>query len=997
MNITYTELTSTKSPSEKTLQFLDKLKKSGHYNLEYDYSEVDYVSAKEPIIIIDTKTNNRHSIQPNRLLSVGTKCVGKNLVGGTLDYMAARSYARTLKLGGWTEWRLYAKTADRPLNLPANPHRAYKDNGWVSMGDFLGYDEPEVLVYVDFASARTFAHTLGYTSWDEWESAHLSGKIPVNIPLNPYQHYQGSGWTSIGDFLGFRVGGSGRSGYRDFSDARDFLHSLGFTNANSYYAYLRGIDFPSDLPKRPSFVYKDCGWISLGDYLGYSVGKVRKTRIGKVLDYTESRLLAHTLGCKSWEDWKVCRKRADFPIDLPSNPYEFYRDKGWTSLGDYLGYLGNGNHRWTHSDMITFIKSLSGEMHILDPSELWSIINSNNLSGKINQIGLLTELLTSPAGSERRKTVIASILDSGSGLTQSSDVIDDVIDDVMDNSINDILTIDDSRDLYPMDDLDELCDLDMDPYQSLMVFDSTTLTASLPSDTIDFLLKNQLKKLWNSVLNNKIDISEYKLVQGGERFNIVRDWFFEEYDAVMNISPPEDYIFDSEPFLMQKLVSYRLMRERRYGNWSGTGSGKTLSAIFAGRLSGAKNTVIVCNNSTVEGWVRSIHSYFGNSATYGKIELNDLDGLYTKIATGSIRMDSDSYNYLVLNYESFQQIDSEHMVSELLSNNAIDYIILDEVQNVKRREKNDESIRRSIVNSMVISAQCNNADLLLMCMSATPITNELEEPKALIELLTGRAHDELETSASIANGLAMYKALTRYGLRYNPDFGININEQIIESDGSGLVSMLTGIKKCEVLEFEQILLRTKLDSIRDKISRGTLIYTYYVKDLVSVIASYVRNLGFSVGIYTGDDKSGLDLFKSGHVDVLIGSSPIGTGVDGIQKVCNTLIPIVMPWTSSEYKQLTGRVGRVGFIFDRIDIYIPMVILPDHGNWSWDKRRYNIVKYKATLSDLVLDGIVPTELLPSRAKMLNDAQRELVDWISSLEESVEQIEQIEQMH
>ncbi len=39
--------------TEKTKEFLQKLKDSGNWNDDYDYSKVDYINAKLPILIID--------------------------------------------------------------------------------------------------------------------------------------------------------------------------------------------------------------------------------------------------------------------------------------------------------------------------------------------------------------------------------------------------------------------------------------------------------------------------------------------------------------------------------------------------------------------------------------------------------------------------------------------------------------------------------------------------------------------------------------------------------------------------------------------------------------------------------------------------------------------------------------------------------------------------------------------------------------------------------
>jgi hypothetical protein len=59
--------------------------------------------------------------------------------GGALSFEAARTFARTLKLGSVKEWKEYSKSGKRPSNIPGSPHKMYRDAGWVSMPDWLGY------------------------------------------------------------------------------------------------------------------------------------------------------------------------------------------------------------------------------------------------------------------------------------------------------------------------------------------------------------------------------------------------------------------------------------------------------------------------------------------------------------------------------------------------------------------------------------------------------------------------------------------------------------------------------------------------------------------------------------------------------------------------------------------------------------------------------------------------------------------------------------------
>ena len=74
----------------------------------------------------------------------------------------------------------------------------------------------------------------------------------------------------------------------------------------------------------------------------------------------------------------------------------------------------------------------------------------------------------------------------------------------------------------------------------------------------------------------------------------------------------------ADPNLMQRLTAYRVLTERRLGNWSGVGAGKTLSAILASRVIDARLTVVVAFNSTVEPWAKRIKETFPDSVVHVK-------------------------------------------------------------------------------------------------------------------------------------------------------------------------------------------------------------------------------------------------------------------------------------------------------------------------------------------------------------------------------------------
>ncbi len=953
--------------TDKTKEFLQKLKDSGHWNNDYDYSKVEYVKSNTKVIVIDKQFNTEHLITPDLLLK-GIKCGGRNLKNGWLNFTDAREYVRKLKFNSMSkDWKNYLKSKNKPHNIPDAPDLFYKNNGWTSWGDFLGtdYTAKQNRVYLSFEDARKFVRGLGLKNQKDWREWFKNNK-PNNIPSTPSSVYKAYGWVSLGDFIG--------SGYKEFKlidnfeEAKQIVNKLNLKTKEDYKNFVK--ENPTlGLPSNPN---RFLGWTNWKDFLGVKLG------FKGFASFQEAKDFAKSLGLKSWDEWVIYTKNNELPINIPKVPNQVYKDE-WVSMSDFLGYLGNGTHQWNKKYLIEFIKSLQTELTNLDSVELITIINSNNLAKKIRELGSLEDLISTQGGTQERTNIVNNIITQLEDSTDESTSVEpepttgEFEGDLTEADVSDVTKEESELELEPLD-----------PIQELRMYDNNMITASLDDENIEFLMKNQLKKLWNRVLNGRVDIEQYRSETGGEKFMIIKGWFFDEYEKVIQIQSPSDYIFKYQPNLMQKLITYRLINEKRYGNWSGTGAGKTLSAIFAGRYAGAKNTLIICNNATVEGWTNSIHEYFSNNRVYTKKFLDYTDPKsYSIVDKYDVNFVDGENNYLILNYETFQLEDGEFIVSELLKTNRIDYIILDEVQNVKQRD-DDESTRRNVVSKLIIHSKEKNDCLLVMAMSATPVINNLTEPKKLIELLTGEAHNELSTSENIINGIEMYKALTRHGLRYKPNYGISVNEELIEIDGQDLSERITRIPRGAVVDFEKVLIESKLDGIKDKIKKGTLIYTHYVTELSHLIGQYVKDLGFSIGYYTGEDKSGLRPFKEGKIDVLIGSAPIGTGVDGIQYVCNTLIPIVLPWTSSEYDQLVGRVNRQGSNFDHVNIYIPQVVIEvEDGIWSWDKRRHNIIKFKATLADLAVDGRVPKNLLPSKTKLIENAKKELADWVNRL--------------
>jgi hypothetical protein len=185
-----------------------------------------------------------------------------------------------LGLQSKTEWFQWAKSGNRPIDIPVNPGDSYKGKGWQGWAHFLGTTNKKAgeVVYRDFNAAREWARSQGLQSQAEWKAFAAPGRLPKDIPANPWHVYRHRGWISIGDWLGKGEHHSKNKQWRSFPDARDWARVLGLRSTAEWSELCKSGSLPDDIPAMPGRVYKDLGWISMGDWLGTdTVAPYKKT------------------------------------------------------------------------------------------------------------------------------------------------------------------------------------------------------------------------------------------------------------------------------------------------------------------------------------------------------------------------------------------------------------------------------------------------------------------------------------------------------------------------------------------------------------------------------------------------------------------------------------------------------------------------------------------------------------------------------------------------
>ena len=99
---------------------------------------------------------------------------------------------------------VYGKSGKLPADIPVAANKIYKDAGWAGMGDWLGTGNvaPQLRKFRSFKPARKFARSLKLKSNIEWRAFSKSGKLPGDIPSDPYRVYADH-WISWPDWLGY--------------------------------------------------------------------------------------------------------------------------------------------------------------------------------------------------------------------------------------------------------------------------------------------------------------------------------------------------------------------------------------------------------------------------------------------------------------------------------------------------------------------------------------------------------------------------------------------------------------------------------------------------------------------------------------------------------------------------------------------------------------------------------------------------------------------------
>ena len=657
-----------------------------------------------------------------------------------------------------------------------------------------------------------------------------------------------------------------------------------------------------------------------------------------MLPFQEARAVARAAHFKSVTDY-----RNNKPANLPDGPVTYYKEE-WTGWHDYLGVPvrksnAEGWDRVALEERRSFMKKFMVELveyaAFLSEADLLLIAKNFFLpTSNTSAMSYLQARFPNKPLSE-----IISLLKS-----QGYQAVSEISPDG---------TVPEAKDVLPLVFHDDHA---LVSNQSLRVVDWAA-NRGLDPAILQWLANSQMNRLRNKyILRGAGAAKKLAKANGGDKFLAqVKEQFLQEVAGAEAISVPEWQLkvngSRSEPTRMQKLTAYQMTQRRTWGNWSGSGAGKTAAAGLAAFATNSQFTVVVATNSTLHMWSNQLKKAFGSSV---KVVL---DGEQVEHGRGV---------FLIMNYEKFQTLSPTP--TEQIAKQQPGMIVLDEVQLIKHRSGDENSIRRIALLNLL--RDCPNSKVL--CMSATPVINDLSEGISLAEIAKGEAI-KLGRRRCVSNAMAVHYELVGSGLRYVPKYkqkmkSIQVPITIADWDQNNLT----------LLEFEQRLTPHRLEAVKDKIQPGTIIYTYYLEGIVDVAADFVRSLGLSVAQYTGNETAQVreqiqSQFVRGDIDVLIGSSAMSVGVDGLQERCNRMIFLSLPWTYAAYEQIIGRIYRTGSQFKSVEIVVPQVLTPSH-KCTYDTFRWGLLKDKRTLAECATEGTIPNVMSINKNEVLDEVRK-----------------------
>ena len=121
------------------------------------------------------------------------------------SFSRAKKYVQKFNLSSGQEFKKLCRSGKIPKDIPINVRSTYKDQGWVSMSDFLGSIHRHQVNYISLNKAKNIILNYRFTTVVEFKKyfrKNVNELNKLNLPFSPDKIYKNKGWKNWVDFLG---------------------------------------------------------------------------------------------------------------------------------------------------------------------------------------------------------------------------------------------------------------------------------------------------------------------------------------------------------------------------------------------------------------------------------------------------------------------------------------------------------------------------------------------------------------------------------------------------------------------------------------------------------------------------------------------------------------------------------------------------------------------------------------------------------------------------
>jgi hypothetical protein len=373
--------------------------------------------------------------------------------------------------------------------------------------------------------------------------------------------------------------------------------------------------------------------------------------------------------------------------------------------------------------------------------------------------------------------------------------------------------------------------------------------------------------------------------------------------------------------LMQKYVIWKLMNNYFFFNCSGTGTGKTIAALAAAKFLKLK-LIVVTNNSGKK-------SYYEDAKKIG----------------------FDESMMHVINYDKFSFKSCVDRVLKEAKDFGGQFLVFDEVHNVKVNENSKQSDRSRIIIDLVKTINPQK----FLIQTATPVVNHVSETESL--LLLGIPSYNNKGLTSTARKLKVYSELMPISIAFP-------KKMMKGGDVFNIVNYSKDELKKEFKSkpyYDRHNFPNKFNAMIPLLKKGTIVYTEFTDGIVKRLSDEIKKLGYTCGVYSGECKDGITkmvngkevLDSFGNYDIMVITSAGSTGTNGLQEYFNRMVFFSLPPTWAAFEQAIGRVDRSYSKFEFVEFFL-LIDTGDKMSYSDSSSWYKIRKKKID-SDLIRDG------------------------------------------